>query len=97
MLIKQQKTEEIPHCSLLNNVLLNDFNSISVAYLKHVHILENIFNICIINDLSYPPATQPQIIRMHCLLTDPRIIRSARGYNRHPRITILHRLSLTHE
>ncbi len=25
-------------------------------YLKHVHILENAVNICIINDLSYPPA-----------------------------------------
>ncbi len=24
-------------------------------YLKHVHILENVVNICIINDLSYPP------------------------------------------
>ncbi len=34
-------------------------------YLKHVHILENVVNICIINDLSYPPATHPQIIRMH--------------------------------
>ncbi len=26
MLIKQQKTEKIPHCSWLNNVLLNNFN-----------------------------------------------------------------------
>ncbi len=34
-------------------------------YLKHIHILENVVNICIINDLSYPPATHPQIIRMH--------------------------------
>ncbi len=25
-------------------------------YLKHVQILENVVNICIINDLSYPPA-----------------------------------------
>ncbi len=25
-------------------------------YLKHVHILEKVVNICIINDLSYPPA-----------------------------------------
>ncbi len=25
-------------------------------YLKHIHILENIVHICIINDLSYPPA-----------------------------------------
>ncbi len=33
--------------------------------LKHVHILENVVNVCIINDLSYPPATYPQIIRMH--------------------------------
>ncbi len=24
-------------------------------YLKRVHILENVVNICIINDLSYPP------------------------------------------
>ncbi len=34
-------------------------------YLKHVHILENVVNVCIINDLSYPPATYLQIIRMH--------------------------------
>ncbi len=34
-------------------------------FLKHVHILENVVNICIINDLSYPPPTHPQIIRMH--------------------------------
>ncbi len=26
------------------------------TYLKHVHILENVVNICIINDLSYPTA-----------------------------------------
>ncbi len=59
MLIKQQKTEKIPHCSWLNNVSLNNLNmlniiySISVAYLKHVHILENVVNM--IKDLSYPP------------------------------------------
>ncbi len=54
-------------------------------YLKHVQILENVVNICIINDLSYPPVTHPQIIRMHFfLLPDPRIIHSARGYNCHP-------------
>ncbi len=34
-------------------------------YLKHVRILENVVNICIINDLSYHPATHLQIIRMH--------------------------------
>ncbi len=59
-------------------------------YLKHVRILENVVNICIINDLSYPPATHPQIIRMHFFITRPRIIHSARGYNRHPRITTAH-------
>ncbi len=57
-------------------------------YLKHVRILENVVNICIIND----PATHLQIIRMHFFirLPDPRIIHSARGYNRHPRITTAH-------
>ncbi len=40
-------------------------------YLKHVHVLENVVNICIINDLSYPPATHPQIIRMHFFITRP--------------------------
>ncbi len=59
-------------------------------YLKHVRILENVVNICIINDLSYPPATRPQIIRMHFYITRPRIIHSARGYNRHPLITTAH-------
>ncbi len=32
--------------------------------------LKNVVNICIINDLSYPPATHLQIIRMHFLLPD---------------------------
>ncbi len=36
--------------------------------LKHVHILENI---CITDDLSHPPATHPQLIRMYFLLHDP--------------------------
>ncbi len=47
--------------------------------------------------IIYPPATHPQIIRMHFFITDPpdpRIIRSARGYNRHPRITNVHSTSL---
>ncbi len=55
---------------------------------KHVHILENVVNICIINDLSYPPATHPQT-RIF-LLPDPQIIHSARGYTRRPRITTAH-------
>ncbi len=33
-------------------------------YLKRVQILENVVNICIIDDLSYPPATHLQIIRI---------------------------------
>ncbi len=45
-------------------------------YSKHVHILENVVNICIINDLSYPPTTHPQIIWMHLLVPDPQIIRN---------------------
>ncbi len=57
MLIKQ-KTEKIPHCSWLNCLmfcwitLICKFTlySISVAY------LENVVNICIINDLYYSPA-----------------------------------------
>ncbi len=49
-------------------------------YLKHVHVLENVVNICIINDLSYPPATHPQIIRMHFFITRPA------DYPQHPRI-----------
>ncbi len=53
MLIKQQKTEEIPHCSWINNVLLNNFNMLISIYVAY---LENVVNICIINDLSYPPA-----------------------------------------
>ncbi len=40
-------------------------------YLKQVHILENVVNICIINDLYYPPVTHPQIIRMHFFITRP--------------------------
>ncbi len=27
-----------------------------MAYLKYINILENVVNICMINDLSYPPA-----------------------------------------
>ncbi len=49
-------------------------------YLKHVHILENVVNIYIINDLSYPPATHPQIIRMHFFITRPE------DYPQRPRI-----------
>ncbi len=30
-------------------------------YLKHVHILENVVNICIINDLSYPPTNNQNV------------------------------------
>ncbi len=55
--------------------------------LKHVHILESI---CITDDLSHPPATHPQLIRMYFLLhdpPDPRITSGPRGYNRHSRIT----------
>ncbi len=65
-------------------MLIWHFIRFSVAY------LENVVNICIINDVSYPPATRPQIIRMHFFInqhTHPLITRSARGYNRHPRIT----------
>ncbi len=61
-------------------------------YLKHFHILENI---CIINDLSHPPATHPQFIKMYFLLhdpSDPRITHWPRGYNCHSRITIVHTL-----
>ncbi len=50
------------------------------VYLKHVRILENVVNICIINDLSYPPATHPQIIRMHFFITGPA------DYPQRPRI-----------
>ncbi len=58
-------------------------------YLKHVRILENVVNICIINDLSYPPATHPQIIRMHFFfITRPTDY--PQRYNRHPRITTAH-------
>ncbi len=57
--------------------------------LKHVHILENI---CI-NDLSHPPAT-PQLIRMYFLLHDPPDPRITRGYNRHPRITSEHAVTV---
>ncbi len=49
-------------------------------YLKHVRILENVVNICIINDLSYHPATHLQIIRMHFFITRPA------DYPQHPRI-----------
>ncbi len=49
-------------------------------YLKHVRILENVVNICIINDLFYPPATHPQIIRMHFFITQPA------DYPQRPRI-----------
>ncbi len=52
-------------------------------YLKHIRILENvniIVNICIINDLSYHPATHLQIIRMHFFITRPA------DYPQRPRI-----------
>ncbi len=63
-------------------------NEIVCLMKKYIFILENVVNICIIND----PATHLQIIRMHFFirLPDPRIIHSARGYNRHPRITTAH-------
>ncbi len=31
--------------------------------------------------ITYQPATDPQIIRMHFITQPPRVIRSARGYN----------------
>ncbi len=58
--------------------------------LKHVHILENI---CITNDLSHPPATHPQLIRMYFLLhdpPDPRITRGPCGYNANARTSVMH-------
>ncbi len=58
-------------------------------YLKHVHILENVVNICIINDLSYPPATQ--ITRMHFFYYPTHLTHglstAPADINRHPRIT----------
>ncbi len=59
-------------------------------YLKHVRILENVVNICIINDLSYHPATHLQIIRMHFFITRPADYPQRRGYNLHSRITTAH-------
>ncbi len=55
-----------------------------------MNILENVVNICIINDLSYPPATHPQIIRMHFFITRPADYPQCRGYNHHPCITTVH-------
>lgn len=51
-------------------------------HLKHVNILENVVNICVINEFSYPPVIHPQLIRMYFLLPNPQIIHSARRYNR---------------
>ncbi len=51
--------------------------------LKNVHILENVVNIYIINDLSYLPVTHPQKIRMHFCITRPKIINSARTASAH--------------
>ncbi len=60
-------------------------------YIKTRRILENVVNICIINNLFYPPATPPSNNQnAFFLLPDPQIIHSARGYNRHPRITTAH-------
>ncbi len=56
-----------------------------------IFIYKNVVNIFMINDLYYPPTTHPHIIGMQFfLLLDPWIIRIARGYNRHPRITSTH-------
>ncbi len=40
-------------------------------YLKHVHILQNVVNICIINDLSYLRLTHLQKNRMYFFITQP--------------------------
>ncbi len=64
---------------------------ISYAWWKNIFktcwYFRKFVNICIINDLSYPPATHPKIIGMHFFISDLQIIHSAREYNRHPRIS----------